>query len=116
MAFVRFVVDSVNEDSGHRLGVFNAAASLRDRGELSADELKVLADAGQWLDLHLPRPTRFTRKRNDSHRRPRAPSRTTLRDLARLLKTTTRPDDAYFDAVQQVAQAQSTIGDSPWEE
>jgi hypothetical protein len=72
MAFVRFVVDAVDEDSGHRLGVFNAAASLRDRGELSADELKVLAEVGRWLDVHLPRPTRFTRKRNDSHRRPRA--------------------------------------------
>jgi hypothetical protein len=72
MTFVRFVVDALDEDSGHRLGVFNAVAALRDRGELSADELKVLAEVERWLDVHLPGPKRFTRKRNDSHRRPRA--------------------------------------------
>jgi antitoxin (DNA-binding transcriptional repressor) of toxin-antitoxin stability system len=46
---------------------------------------------------------------------PIAPSRTTVRDLAQLLRTTTRPDDAYFDAVEQVAQSQSGLGASPWE-
>ena len=72
MAFIRFVVDELDEDSGHRLGVFNAAVALRTRGELSAEELKVLLEAERWFDLNLDRPTRFTRKRNDSHRRPRA--------------------------------------------
>jgi antitoxin (DNA-binding transcriptional repressor) of toxin-antitoxin stability system len=46
---------------------------------------------------------------------PIAPSQTTVRDLAELLQTTTRPDDAYFDAVEEVTQAQSGLGDSPWE-
>jgi len=72
VAFIRFVVDALDEDSGHRLGVFNAAVALCDRGELSEAELKVLADVGRWLGGNLARPSRFTRKRNDSHRRPRA--------------------------------------------
>jgi hypothetical protein len=72
MAFVRFVVDALDADSGHRLGVLNAVAALDERGELTKDERRVLVDAERWLSANLARPTRFTRKRNDSHRRPRA--------------------------------------------
>ena len=72
MGFLRFVVSELDPDSGRRQGVLQAAFALRDRGELSADELAALADIGRWLDANLPKPAKFTRKRNHSHRTPMA--------------------------------------------
>jgi hypothetical protein len=45
---------------------------LRDHGELSAEEMAILSTIGGWLDAHLPKPERFSRKRNHSHRTPMA--------------------------------------------
>jgi antitoxin (DNA-binding transcriptional repressor) of toxin-antitoxin stability system len=39
----------------------------------------------------------------------------TLADLARLLKTLPRPDDAFFDDVEEATRNEPTIPESPWE-
>jgi hypothetical protein len=72
VGFLRFVVSDLDPDSGRRQGVLQAAFTLRDRGELSPEELAALSTVGHWLDEHLPKPARFTRKRNHSHRTPMA--------------------------------------------
>jgi hypothetical protein len=72
VGFLRFVVTDLDPDSGRRQGVLQAAFSLRDRGELSADERATLSAIGVWLDAHLPKPARLSRKRNNSHRTPMA--------------------------------------------
>ena len=46
---------------------------------------------------------------------PMGPARRTVRDLARLLQTAPRPDEAYLDAVEDVVQNQPTLPESPWE-
>jgi antitoxin (DNA-binding transcriptional repressor) of toxin-antitoxin stability system len=46
---------------------------------------------------------------------PIVPARRTVRDLVRLLQSTPRPDDAYLDAVDEVARNQPTLPETPWE-
>ena len=46
---------------------------------------------------------------------PIFPARRTVRDLVRLLQAAPRPDDAYLDAVEEVAQNQPTLPETPWE-
>jgi antitoxin (DNA-binding transcriptional repressor) of toxin-antitoxin stability system len=46
---------------------------------------------------------------------PMAPARRTVRDLVRLLQITPRPDDAYFDAVEEIANNQPALPETPWE-
>lgn len=46
---------------------------------------------------------------------PVAPARRTARDLVRLLQEGPRPDDAYLDAVAEIAQNQPTLPETPWE-
>ncbi|WP_437279176.1 hypothetical protein WME90_01050 [Sorangium sp. So ce375] len=46
---------------------------------------------------------------------PVVPARRTVRDLVRLLQTAPRPDDAYLDAVEEVAKNQPTLPETPWE-
>lgn len=46
---------------------------------------------------------------------PVSPTRRTARDLVRLLQEAPRPDDAYLDAVTEVAQNQPSLPETPWE-
>ncbi|MEP7121429.1 MAG: hypothetical protein ABJE95_10985 [Byssovorax sp.] len=46
---------------------------------------------------------------------PIGPSGRTVRDLVRLLRATARPDDAYLDAVEEIANTQPTLPETPWE-
>ncbi|MBK8253202.1 MAG: hypothetical protein IPK82_11120 [Polyangiaceae bacterium] len=41
-------------------------------------------------------------------------ARRTARDLVRLLQEAPRPDDAYLDAVTEIAQNQPTLPETPW--
>ena len=68
MRFVRFVVASPDPTSQVRQGVFQAAAILRDEGALAEAEVRVLQDALAWFSKNLPKPERFSRKRNSYHR------------------------------------------------
>lgn len=46
---------------------------------------------------------------------PVPPARRTVRDLVRLLQATPPPDDAYLDAVEEIAKNQPTLPESPSE-
>ncbi|MFO0760886.1 MAG: hypothetical protein U0359_30700 [Byssovorax sp.] len=46
---------------------------------------------------------------------PIAPARGTVRDLVRLLQAAPPPDDAYLDAVDEVAGNQPVLPETPWE-
>lgn len=46
---------------------------------------------------------------------PMAPARRTVSDLVRLLQSAPRPDDAYLDAVEEIAQNQPALPETPWE-
>jgi hypothetical protein len=66
--FIRFV----HEDSHQRLGIFQAAYLLKDKGVLTPDEETYLQEIHRWFDKNLNQPDRFTsakppyyRKRQD---------------------------------------------------
>ena len=71
MRFLRFVVDRRNEDSGVREGIFQAASRLSRSAALPAAEEARLRAVERWFSENLPKPDRFTRTRNDSHKRTR---------------------------------------------
>lgn len=61
--YVRFVVHQRNESSHRREGLFGAAADLRDGRVLSDAELAELEEVRHWFNVHLKRPSRFSRSR-----------------------------------------------------
>jgi hypothetical protein len=67
--FIRFVVHTLDPDSGRRQGILQALRELRDDGLLRADELDTCNEVFDWLYLHLERPHTFTRSRK-RHARP----------------------------------------------
>ena len=46
---------------------------------------------------------------------PMGPAKRTVRDLVRLLQSAPRPDDAYLDAVEDIANNQPMLPEVPWE-
>jgi antitoxin (DNA-binding transcriptional repressor) of toxin-antitoxin stability system len=46
---------------------------------------------------------------------PMGPAPRTVRDLVRLLQSAARPDDGYLDAVEDIANNQPTLPETPWE-
>ncbi len=54
--FLRFVTTRVDEDSHKPQGVFVAAHSLLDSGDLTADEWARMREILNWFNNHLPHP------------------------------------------------------------
>ncbi len=61
--YVRFVTESIDEDSGKRRGVFQAAYDLLDANELHPHEREELQSLRKWFSDHLEAPNRFARSR-----------------------------------------------------
>lgn len=57
--FIRFVIGSLDEDSGRRQGLFQAGETIALSGQMAADDLKYLEVLNAWFKTHLPVPTRF---------------------------------------------------------
>lgn len=56
---IRFVVSQLDPNSGRRQGLFQAAASLEDRGALAAHELDDYRGVVDWFRDNLEKPDRF---------------------------------------------------------
>ncbi len=56
---IRFIIDKRDPDSGRRQGLFQAARSLRDSGQLSASDDDKLEALLAWFNEHLERPKRL---------------------------------------------------------
>ncbi len=56
VGYVRFVVPSLDEESGLLQGVFQAVFSLRDEGQLEKHEDEWLLEDLRWLKMHLKSP------------------------------------------------------------
>jgi hypothetical protein len=61
--FVRYVSLSKGTESHCLRGVFHAALSLEDRGQLNEDAVSQLEELWRWFNLQLPVPYRFSRSR-----------------------------------------------------
>jgi len=68
--FFRFVTSRIDEDSGRRLGMFQAAADLLDSGRLTPPEEERVDKIYNWFDANLQEPISFSRSR-----RPHAANR-----------------------------------------
>jgi hypothetical protein len=59
--YLRFVIHRNDEDSGRRLGLFQALSDLEHAGSLLAHEQIVWDDTYEWFRKHLRKPRSFTR-------------------------------------------------------
>ncbi len=57
---LRFVVSQLDPDSGRRQGLFQAAASLEDRGALAVHEIGDYREVVNWFRENLAKPDRFS--------------------------------------------------------
>ena len=70
-SYVRFVTEAVDEDSGRRQGVFQAAYDLLDGNDLALHERAELQALREWFTDHLDAPDRFARSQRN-HPAPKA--------------------------------------------
>jgi len=61
MAFVRFVIQTNDPNSGRRQGLFQALAELEERGVLRPHERRTCAQAYEWFRRNLRKPRSFAR-------------------------------------------------------
>ncbi|HEV8606628.1 MAG TPA: hypothetical protein VGQ99_14735 [Tepidisphaeraceae bacterium] len=59
--YVRFVTANIDESSGRRQGLFQAAGDLEDGKELRDYEVADLKAVWAWFNEHLEKPERFSR-------------------------------------------------------
>jgi len=57
--FVRFVVRDIDNNSGRRQGLFQAARALERSGALNTQDAKYLDAIRGWFGEHLEKPTRL---------------------------------------------------------
>jgi hypothetical protein len=69
--YVRFVTARIDERSGRRQGLFQAAGALEDGRELRDYEMEQLLAVRWWFNIYLQPPKRFSRSRR-SGAAPRA--------------------------------------------
>ena len=58
--FVRFVIDDIDDTSGRRQGLFQAAVALLDSGVMSDADTDHLEVIGAWFNEHLEKPARLS--------------------------------------------------------
>jgi len=58
--FVRFVIESLDSDSGKRQGLFQAAKRLRESGIMSKIDADHLEQISGWFNSNLERPARLS--------------------------------------------------------
>ncbi|TAG25205.1 MAG: hypothetical protein EAZ37_13810 [Burkholderiales bacterium] len=61
MAYLRFVIDKLDEDSGRRQGLFQAISDLEHAHALAPYEQKQYDELYEWFRKHLRKPASFTR-------------------------------------------------------
>jgi len=57
--FIRFVIEELDEDSGRRQGLFQAARDLKKSGVLSVSDYDKLEGLRDWFNEHLKKPDRL---------------------------------------------------------
>ena len=59
--YIRFVVHKNDQNSGHRQGLFQALATLRDQETLLPRDLSAYEEIYEWFKKNLKKPRSFTR-------------------------------------------------------
>jgi hypothetical protein len=101
--FIRFVVATLDANSGRRQGLFQAAHVLQESGNVGGEDWNQLEELYAWFNLNLEKPSRLSISRRAHGRRRRsAGSKGTaarhigkMRDFQRLL-------EAYGTAVKVI--------------
>jgi hypothetical protein len=82
LAFLRFVVSTIDTDSGRASGVFQLAVQLKDSALLSDHDRQVLHDELAWFNEHLTEPARFNRSKSKGSYRRKTRGISWFRDTA----------------------------------
>lgn len=61
--FIRFVIHSLDPDSGKRQGLFQALDNISKAGHLTAQQQAAYEETDAWFRKHLPVPSSFSRSR-----------------------------------------------------
>lgn len=69
MAFIRFVLPETHPDSCLNEGIFRLAYRLRTDPAVDEADRCLLTESMNWLDKHLPVPTRFNRSNSKGYNR-----------------------------------------------
>lgn len=69
MSFIRFVLASLDKDSGVESGIFGAAYALMGDRDVPSADREALAAELAWFEEHLTTPTRFNRTSSKGHYR-----------------------------------------------
>ena len=59
--YVRFVINSKDEDSGKRQGIFQTLVDVREEGLLYEYEVERVKEIHKWFNENLNKPSSFTR-------------------------------------------------------
>lgn len=59
--YIRFVIHSLDEDSGKRQGIFQAIEDVREAGVLHEYEIVRVKEILRWFNTCLSKPSSFTR-------------------------------------------------------
>jgi hypothetical protein len=83
VAFLRFVLQKRDSDSGVEQGIFEAVYSLRDSNEIDPVDQFELKQLLTWFEDNVATPSRFNRTSSKGHYRRRARGIAWFRDSAR---------------------------------
>lgn len=64
--YIRFVVNTKDEDSGRRVGLFHAARELREMHLVSEHEERQLLAIKDWFNEHLEKPDSFSNSKKSN--------------------------------------------------
>jgi hypothetical protein len=67
--YLRWVVAEIDPDSHRRLGVFHAAADLREGPSIHPKDKAHLEELRDWFNEHLEKPDRFTASKPPYYRK-----------------------------------------------
>jgi hypothetical protein len=82
LAFLRFVVSTIDADSGVATGVFQIASQLKDSTDITEHDRQTLEDELAWFKKHLSAPVRFNRSTSKGYYRRRTRGISWFRDSA----------------------------------
>jgi hypothetical protein len=62
--YIRFVIEKIDEDSGHRQGLFQAMSDLEEAGKLDQYEAQRYKEIYKWFAENLKKPNRLAKSRS----------------------------------------------------
>ena len=66
--FLRFTIEEIELDTGRQKGIFTLAYEILKEKDVPKEQEKLICDLIKWFEKNLLIPTKFSKKKNDSHK------------------------------------------------